>query len=229
MAAGRRRAGMGRGPLDSWHVRQQHQLPRAPGQGVRQQLERVRLQPVDSAHGLDRRAVLRAVLSGGTVRSRPTNTSSVGSVRGPARTRVACYLLLQLARMGTIMYLLALALAPHHGLEPPRPHRADGPVRHRLHALRRHRGRDLDRRGPERRLHRRFARGDRVPAGVAARGAVASSFASASTNGKFSLGSLGADVGQSTFWVVLLYGLFINLQNFGIDQSYVQRYQAAAS
>ncbi|NLE39669.1 MAG: sodium:solute symporter, partial [Pirellulaceae bacterium] len=32
---------------------------------------------------------------------------------------------------------------------------------------------------------------------------------------------------DTTFWVVLVYGLFINLQNFGIDQSYVQRYITA--
>jgi SSS family solute:Na+ symporter len=34
-------------------------------------------------------------------------------------------------------------------------------------------------------------------------------------------------VGDATFWVVLIYGMAINLQNFGIDQSYVQRYQTA--
>ena len=44
---------------------------------------------------------------------------------------------------------------------------------------------------------------------------------------KFSLGSFAADFTQSTFWVVLLFGLFINLNNFGIDQSFVQRYHAA--
>ena len=48
-------------------------------------------------------------------------------------------------------------------------------------------------------------------------------------NGKWSLGSLGPGVTTSTFWVVLLYGLFINLNNFGIDQSYVQRYHVARS
>ena len=32
---------------------------------------------------------------------------------------------------------------------------------------------------------------------------------------------------DSTFWVVFVYGLFINLQNFGIDQNYVQRYLTA--
>ena len=46
---------------------------------------------------------------------------------------------------------------------------------------------------------------------------------------KFSLGSLGPSLGEATFWVVLAYGLFINLQNFGIDQNYVQRYHVARS
>ncbi len=46
---------------------------------------------------------------------------------------------------------------------------------------------------------------------------------------KFSLGSLKPDFTQSTFWVVLLYGLFINLNNFGIDQSFIQRYHTARS
>jgi solute:Na+ symporter, SSS family len=46
---------------------------------------------------------------------------------------------------------------------------------------------------------------------------------------KFSLGSLGPGLGQATFWVVLVYGLFINLQNFGIDQTYTQRYLTAKS
>jgi SSS family solute:Na+ symporter len=44
---------------------------------------------------------------------------------------------------------------------------------------------------------------------------------------KFSLGSFELDFTTSTFWMVLIYGLFINLQNFGIDQSYVQRYLTA--
>ena len=32
---------------------------------------------------------------------------------------------------------------------------------------------------------------------------------------------------QETFWVILLYGIVINLQNFGIDQNYIQRYIAS--
>jgi SSS family solute:Na+ symporter len=45
---------------------------------------------------------------------------------------------------------------------------------------------------------------------------------------KFNLGSFSMmDFSTSTFWVVLLYGFFINLNNFGIDQNYVQRYHTA--
>lgn len=44
---------------------------------------------------------------------------------------------------------------------------------------------------------------------------------------KFSLGSFSSSLTESTFWVCLIYGIFINLQNYGIDQNYVQRYHAA--
>ncbi len=54
-------------------------------------------------------------------------------------------------------------------------------------------------------------------------------FSIASENSKFSLGSFGSSLSESTFWVVLIYGLFINLQNFGIDQNYIQRYLTASS
>ena len=37
------------------------------------------------------------------------------------------------------------------------------------------------------------------------------------------------DWSRQTFWVVLLNGFFVNLQNFGIDQNYVQRYIASSS
>lgn len=51
----------------------------------------------------------------------------------------------------------------------------------------------------------------------------------AQAHDKFSLGSFGAEVGAPTFWVVLAYGVMVNLQNFGVDQNYVQRYVAAKS
>ncbi|QDU61987.1 Sodium/glucose cotransporter [Planctomycetes bacterium Pan216] len=46
--------------------------------------------------------------------------------------------------------------------------------------------------------------------------------------GKFSLGSASlSDLAQPTIWVVLAFGFFDNLRNFGVDQSYVQRYIAS--
>lgn len=54
-------------------------------------------------------------------------------------------------------------------------------------------------------------------------------FEIASANGKFSLGSFGASLCEPTFWVVLIYGLFTNMQNYGIDQNYVQRYMTTKS
>ncbi len=48
-----------------------------------------------------------------------------------------------------------------------------------------------------------------------------------SANEKFSLGSFDWSISESTFWVMLVYGLFINMQNYGIDQNYVQRYMSA--
>lgn len=46
---------------------------------------------------------------------------------------------------------------------------------------------------------------------------------------KFSLGSFEGSLVESTFWVCLIYGMFTNLNNFAIDQSYTQRYCAAPS
>lgn len=51
----------------------------------------------------------------------------------------------------------------------------------------------------------------------------------ASKANKMSLGSFHIDFVSSSFWVVLLYGFFINLNNFGMDQNYVQRYHTATS
>ena len=53
--------------------------------------------------------------------------------------------------------------------------------------------------------------------------------ANAPEGNKFSLGAFTTDLTTSTFWVCLIYGIFINLQNYGIDQNYVQRYHTARS
>lgn len=44
---------------------------------------------------------------------------------------------------------------------------------------------------------------------------------------KISLGSFSFDFTTSTFWVVFIYGFFMNLKAFGFDQNYVQRYHTA--
>jgi SSS family solute:Na+ symporter len=51
----------------------------------------------------------------------------------------------------------------------------------------------------------------------------------ASEHDKFRLGSFSFKLDAPTFWVVLIYGFFINLQNYGIDQNYIQRYMTASS
>lgn len=54
-------------------------------------------------------------------------------------------------------------------------------------------------------------------------------FTIASQYDKFSLGDFSFSLTQVNFWVVLLYGIIINLQNFGIDQNFIQRYIASSS
>jgi len=46
---------------------------------------------------------------------------------------------------------------------------------------------------------------------------------------KFSFGSWDLDLIRPTAWVVVLYGIIENFRNFGVDQNYVQRYQATRS
>lgn len=50
---------------------------------------------------------------------------------------------------------------------------------------------------------------------------------SAQVEDKFSLGNWALDFSTNSVWVVFFYGFFINLTNFGIDQNYIQRYHAA--
>ena len=52
-------------------------------------------------------------------------------------------------------------------------------------------------------------------------------FQTAVAQDKLSLGSLKLDFTTDSFWVVFLYGVLINLTNFGVDQNYVQRYHTA--
>lgn len=146
-----------------------------------------------------------------------------------ARTyAVVCYLLTQVARLGTILYLLALALVPLTGWDIRWIILMAG-IAIVIYPL-------LG--GTEAVIWTGV-----VQAVVLVGGALAcvatlllgmpegpgQVFSIAAANGKFSLGDFGGSLAQSTFWVVLVYGIAINLQNFGIDQSYVQRYIAARS
>jgi solute:Na+ symporter, SSS family len=144
-----------------------------------------------------------------------------------ARTyAVVCYLLTQITRTGMIMFLLALALGPLTGWNPVAiilltsvlviVYTLFGGIEAVIWT-------------------------DVMQSIVLIGGALACTgvllfgmpegpgqlFAIASEHGKFSPGSLGVSLAEPTVWVVFIYALFINLQNFGIDQSYVQRYATA--
>jgi len=148
---------------------------------------------------------------------------------GWARTyAMSMYLLTQLARMGTIMYLVALALTPFTGWDVRGIIIITG-VLVTIYTM-------LG--GIEAVIWT-----DAIQTTVLIVGALvclgimlfgmpdgpAQIFHIAIEHHKFSLGSFQASLAQPTFWVVLMYGLTINLQNFGIDQSYVQRYITARS
>ncbi len=139
-----------------------------------------------------------------------------------------CYLLLQLARMGAVMYLVALPLSLLLGWD----------IKMIIFLL----GVSV--------IFYTMAGGivaviwtDAIQAVVLTVGAVVCAvimmfslpegpgqlFSVALEHDKFSLGSYGVSLAEATFWVVLIYGIFINLNNFGIDQSFIQRYIASSS
>jgi SSS family solute:Na+ symporter len=147
---------------------------------------------------------------------------------GPwARTyAVICYLLTQMARMGTIMYLLALALSPITGWDVASLILISGIIVIAYTLIG----------GMEAVIWTDVLQSIILIGGAFACVVIlflgmpqgySQIFQIAAQNEKFSLGSFSMSISESTFWVVLIYGIFINLQNFGIDQSYVQRYATA--
>ena len=146
-----------------------------------------------------------------------------------ARTyAVLCYLLTQLGRMGTIMYLLALALKPMIGWSIPTLIVLTGVIVIVYTLIG----------GMEAVIWTDVVQSIVFIVGALACVAVlwfglpqgpGQLFEIAAKENKFSLGSFDLNFTQATVWVVLLNGIFINLQNFGIDQSYVQRYSTAAN
>ncbi len=137
-----------------------------------------------------------------------------------------CYLLTQLMRVGTILYLLALALHAVVGWNIPLIIIVTG-IAVALYSL----------------LggFQAVVWTDAIQGIILIAGALVSLiyilfnmpegpgqlFTIAAENHKFSLGSFSGSLSEPTFWVVLVYGFFINLQNYGIDQNYVQRYMAS--
>jgi SSS family solute:Na+ symporter len=141
---------------------------------------------------------------------------------------VLCYLLTQVARLGTILYLLALALVPLTGWRIETIILVAG-VCIIVYPL-------LG--GTEAVIWTGVVQAVVLVGGALAcvavllwqmPGGAAELFRVAEAHEKFSLGDFGASLAAPTFWVVLTYGIVINLQNFGIDQSYVQRYVTAKS
>jgi SSS family solute:Na+ symporter len=141
---------------------------------------------------------------------------------------VVCYLLTQVARLGTILYLLALALVPLTGWDIRAIIVGVGVVVVVYPLIG----------GTEAVIWTGVAQALVLVAGTLVcvlslmfniPGGPERIIALGAAEGKFALGSFSGTLTQPTFWVVLVYGLVINLQNFGIDQSYVQRYITAKS
>ncbi len=138
-----------------------------------------------------------------------------------------CYLVTQVARMGTIMYLLALPLNELLGWSIPMIIVITG-AGTLLYAMMG---------GIQAVVWTDAIQGIILIGGTvlclavllfSMPGGPAQAWEIATSANKFSLGSWSlADWGSETFWVCFLYGIFINLQNYGIDQNYVQRYMTA--
>jgi SSS family solute:Na+ symporter len=149
---------------------------------------------------------------------------------GPwARTyAVVCFLLVQMARMGTVVFLLGLAVTPLTGW----PVWAIVLLTGALMTAYTMAG------GIKAVVWLGVLQSAVLVAGTATcllavisktPGGVAGIVALGVENDKFSLGSFGPSLLAPTFWVVFAYGLTINLGNFAVDQSYVQRYITARS
>jgi SSS family solute:Na+ symporter len=147
---------------------------------------------------------------------------------GPwARTyAVACFLLYQMARMGTVIYLLALAVAPLTGWHVTTTIAVTGTLMTTYTLVG----------GIKAVVWTGVLQSAVLVAGtlmcVAAiilqtPGGLGEILQFGAAEHKFSLGSFGPSLTEPTFWVVFVFGLFTHLTNFGIDQSYVQRYITA--
>jgi SSS family solute:Na+ symporter len=149
---------------------------------------------------------------------------------GPwARTyAVICFLLTQMARTGTVIYLLALAVAPLTGWQVSTTIIVTG-VLMTLYTMAG---------GIKAVVWTGVLQSAVLIAGVGlclwsvihqTPGGFQEIIEAGGQKNRFSLGSFGRSLTEPTFWVVFAYGLVINLGNFGTDQSYIQRYLTARS
>jgi len=139
---------------------------------------------------------------------------------------VSCFLLYQTARMGTVIYLLGKAVAPLTGWPVPTTIVATG-VLMTLYTLAG---------GIKAVVWTGVLQSFVLVAGTAVclvlllvgtQGGVSETISKGIAEGKFSLGAFGSSLYEPTFWVVFIFGLVTHLTNFGVDQSYVQRYITA--
>ncbi|MEX2309090.1 MAG: sodium:solute symporter [Pirellulales bacterium] len=146
-----------------------------------------------------------------------------------ARTyAVVCFLLVQMARMGTVVYLLALAMAPITGWKVQTTILLTGAVMTLYTVLG----------GIKAVVWTGVLQSAVLVAGTLiclvaivqnTTGGLSEIIGAGIAEHKFSPGSFSLSLAEPTFWVVFVYGLTINLSNFAVDQSYVQRYITARS
>lgn len=141
---------------------------------------------------------------------------------------VGCYVLTQIARLGTILYLLALALVPLTGWDIRLVIIGGGLIIVIYPLLG----------GTEAAVWTGVVQAVVLIGGAAVcvttllmgmpegPGQV---FQIAAVHNKFSLGSFAASLSSPTVWVLLLFGFVGNLQSFAVEQGYVQRYITARS
>lgn len=150
---------------------------------------------------------------------------------GPwARTyAVVCFLLYQMARMGTVIYLLALAVAPLTGWRVEVTILVTGTLMTFYTLVG----------GIKAVVWTGVLQSVVLVAGTLlclgaiiwqTPGGLREIVSTGLAEDKFSLGSFGPSLtdAQPTFWVMFFFGLFTHLTNFGVDQSYVQRYITAS-
>jgi SSS family solute:Na+ symporter len=143
---------------------------------------------------------------------------------------VVCFLLLQMARTGAIIYLLALAISPLLGWNVLTTILVTGAIMTVYTILG----------GIVAVVWTGVLQSAVLIAGtltclvaviVKTPGGLSEIIRAGAAEGKFGLGTFGdsaiATNAEPTFWVVLAYGILMNLANFAIDQSYIQRYITA--